>query len=79
MTNAEMRAHGIPSNTDATGSSHFGTDGFWFSTSANSEYLPIRGGNWIFGADAGVFALFLGYPRSYVSTSFGFRAALLVN
>ena len=79
MTNAEMRAHGIPSNTDATGSSHFGTDGFWFSTSANSEYLPVRGGGWSYGAYAGVFALLLYAPRSSVSTDIGFRAALLVN
>ena len=41
----------------------------------NSERLPIRGGGWSNGASAGVFALSLNYPRSYVSTAVGFRAA----
>ena len=39
------------------------------------ERLPIRGGDWINGADAGAFSLILRDPRSYVSTSIGFRAA----
>ena len=41
----------------------------------NSERLPIRGGRWGDGAGAGVFALYLGLPRSHVGTSVGFRAA----
>lgn len=39
------------------------------------ERLPYRGGYWGYGAYAGVFALSLGNPRSYVSTGIGFRAA----
>jgi len=51
--------------------------GFWFRN--NGERLPIRGGSWYHGADAGVFALDLRYPRSYVSALVGFRAAFYGN
>ena len=37
--------------------------------------MPIRGGNWNNGANAGAFSLNLNNPRSNVSTSLGFRAA----
>ncbi|GHU42318.1 hypothetical protein FACS1894111_06060 [Clostridia bacterium] len=39
------------------------------------ERLPIRGGSWSSGASAGVFALGLFDPRSYVAASIGFRSA----
>lgn len=39
------------------------------------ERLPIRGGRWGYGARAGVFALYLNYPRSYADARLGFRAA----
>lgn len=38
--------------------------------------LPIRGGNWNNGANAGVFALNFNNPRSNVNANIGFRAAL---
>ena len=44
----------------------------------NSERLPIRGGNWADGANAGVFALALRDPRSGVSSAVGFRAAFAI-
>lgn len=37
--------------------------------------LPLRGGSWGAGSDAGLFALNLNDPRSYVHTSIGFRPA----
>ncbi|PTV94003.1 hypothetical protein C8J27_11054 [Rhodobacter aestuarii] len=40
------------------------------------ERLPIRGGNWNNGGNAGVFALNLNNPRSNVNASIGFRPAL---
>lgn len=40
------------------------------------ERLPIRGGNWNNGANAGVFALNLHNPRSNASSNIGFRPAL---
>jgi len=43
---------------------------------AVSVRLPLRGGNWNNGANAGVFALNLNNPRSNVNTNIGFRAAL---
>lgn len=38
--------------------------------------LPIRGGNWNNGVNAGVFALNLNNARSNTSTNIGFRPAL---
>ena len=40
------------------------------------ERLPIRGGNWNNGANAGVFALNLNNPRSNANSNIGFRPAL---
>ena len=48
-------------------------DQFWFRN--NSERLPIRGGAWLYSANAGVFALYLADLRSDVDTGVGFRAA----
>jgi len=42
------------------------------------ERLPIRGGNWNDGGDAGVFALNLSNARSNASTDFGFRPAFVI-
>jgi hypothetical protein len=42
------------------------------------ERLPSRGGTWHNGATAGVFYLFLYDTRSYVSSSRGFRSALVL-
>lgn len=39
------------------------------------ERLPIVGGSWYFGADAGVFALNLGHPRASVTHAIGLRVA----
>lgn len=50
-------------------------DAYCYIDSTDGEYLPIRGGHWLSGADAGVFALSLGDPRSNVSATLGFRVA----
>lgn len=39
------------------------------------ERLPIRGGNWNNGSNAGVFALHLSHARSRSHTLIGFRPA----
>ncbi len=39
------------------------------------ERLPIRGGSWDYGSNAGPATLSLHDPRSYSSSSFGFRSA----
>ncbi len=41
----------------------------------DGERLPFRGGGWSGGSSAGVFALDLNYPRSYVGGGIGFRSA----
>ncbi|MGE5584042.1 MAG: hypothetical protein ACM309_00660 [Bacillota bacterium] len=41
------------------------------------ERLPIRGGNWADGSNAGVFALTLNNARSHSADSIGFRAAFI--
>lgn len=40
------------------------------------ERLPIRGGNWNNGSNAGVFALNLNNSRSNANSNIGFRPAL---
>lgn len=52
-----------------------GGDGFWVDVT--SERLPLRGGGWNTGSDAGVFALNLSFPRSYVNSIIGFRPAFV--
>ena len=42
------------------------------------ERLPIRGGHWPYGVDAGVFALHLNHSRSHASAAFGFRPAFVL-
>jgi formylglycine-generating enzyme len=41
------------------------------------ERLPFRGGGWYRGANAGVFPLYLGYPRSSSGSDVGFRSAFV--
>jgi hypothetical protein len=41
------------------------------------ERLPVRGGFWAYGSGAGVFALDLYRPRTYSSSSVGFRSAFV--
>lgn len=53
-----------------------GTDGLWMRNVG--ERLPFRGGGWDIGFDAGVFALYLGYPRSASFRDIGFRAAFVI-
>jgi len=40
--------------------------------------LPIRGGNWDNGTNAGLFALNLNNTRSHVNNNVGFRSALII-
>jgi hypothetical protein len=47
--------------------------GFW--AYADGESLPIRGGYWHYGANAGLFALNLSSLRSSTSSNIGFRPA----
>ena len=50
---------------------------FWFRN--NGERLPIRGGRWSNGANAGVFALDLSDPRTGTNGNLGFRVAYYGN
>jgi hypothetical protein len=54
-----------------------GGDTIYMNNGAGLERLPIRGGNWLIGANAGVFYLYLPVPRSNVSTDFGRRSAFV--
>jgi len=55
--------------------SNHGGDRFWARN--YGERLPLRGGCWLRGSAAGVFALDLIGPRSYVLSNVGFRAAFI--
>ena len=51
----------------------YGGDGHYMNNSG--ERLPVCGGGWYNTSDAGVFLMRLRNPRSYSSTSIGFRSA----
>ena len=66
-----LKALGLfPSDADG-----YEGDRFYFKNIG--ERLPIRGGCWSDGANAGVFVLHLYSIRSYVHTSIGFRSAFV--
>lgn len=50
-------------------------DYHWFNPVG--ERLPVCGGHWYIGAYAGVFNLYLNYPRSIAYWNFGFRSAFV--
>jgi formylglycine-generating enzyme required for sulfatase activity len=52
-------------------------EAYFYCDSNDGEFFPLRGGHWLGAASAGVFALNLRNVRSYVNTSFGFRAAFV--
>lgn len=52
-----------------------GGDGLWVRN--YGERLPFRGGSWVYGSSAGVFALYLSNARSHSGGSIGFRAAFI--
>lgn len=49
-----------------------GADGFWIRN--HGERLPLAGGDWVYGAVAGVFARNLNHPRTNTNGSVGARA-----
>jgi hypothetical protein len=49
--------------------------GFWIDKTG--ERLPLRGGNWSDGANAGLASLYLGCARSPVYSTLGFRPAFI--
>ena len=51
----------------------YGGDGHYMNNSG--ERLPICGGYWNDTSSAGVFNVYLGFPRSYSNTDVGFRSA----
>jgi len=65
---------GIPLVGGVGGANLFGNDGLWDYTPAS--LCPRAGGAWSSGADAGVWALYLGDVRGGSYSSVGFRAAL---
>jgi hypothetical protein len=71
----DWSALAIPATTSSSGSADYGNDAYWFI--AGGERLAARGGYWRNGSSAGVFALNLGYTRSVVSPTLGFRSAFI--
>jgi len=61
---ADLKAFAVPLTSDGSGSATYGNDGYWFDKAALRGAL--RGGWWIDGTRAGVFALYLGaVPTGY--------------
>jgi len=63
-----------PSSLASSGNSDFGNDYYWSSSSDNRAVR--RGGNWLSGARAGVFSLFLSRAPSSSFPGLGFRCSL---
>ena len=68
---ALLKAHGC----FPVAASGLGGDGFWVDVT--SERVPLRCGDWTYGARNGVFALYVGNPRSYALTYVGARPAFV--
>jgi len=71
---ADLKYFSIPLTSNASGSSVYGTDGYWFDKTTEYDKAAFWGGAFNSGVGAGVFALYLGTPPSYVSHDIGFRA-----
>jgi hypothetical protein len=78
-TDPKLAKHAVMGDCDSSGLAEFGNDYQYQGTSANTECLPFRGGDWRDSASAGVFALGIDNPRSSTSGSVGFRAAFCVS
>ena len=50
---------------------------YWADNTEGFEALPVRGGHWYYTSNAGLAAFDLGYQRSGVLASFGFRPAFI--
>ena len=77
-SDAGLKGFAIPATSDGTGAAQYGTDGYWFNTAdpgsaPNNIRTAIRGGPWLNGVNAGVFALNLLVPPSRSDNLIGFR------
>jgi len=72
-TDNDLNAFALPATSSADGSATYGTDGYYFDKTA--VRAAFRGGYFIYGAYAGVFALNVSYAPSGSYYSVGFRAA----
>lgn len=72
-SDADLKPFAVPATSDATGAAKYGTDGYYFSTTALRA--AHRGGAWSNGVIAGVFALNVGNAASTSSVSLGLRVA----
>lgn len=54
---------------------NYGDDYHWANT--RGERLPLCGGSWLSTSSAGVFGVYLYYPRSYAYSNIGFRSAFV--
>ena len=69
---ANLKQFALPATADAAGSDTYGKDGYYFSTAA--ERAALRGGDFLNGARAGVFALVLNYSPGSAGYDVGWRA-----
>ena len=74
----EWVADWVPQSTGCTGWGGFSDDYMCLSGAGTTAQAPgalIRGGGWILGTDAGVFAVVGRYGPSYSFSGHGFRCA----
>ena len=78
-TDKKIAKHAIMGAGDGTGRAEFGNDYQYQGTSANTEFLPFRGGGYVNVSRAGVFALNMISSRAAYGSNVGFRAAFCVS
>jgi hypothetical protein len=69
---ADLEPFAVPETTDATGSTVYGQDGYWFAPTVLRAAL--RGGTWNRGLHAGVFAVSLTIAPGLRYVTVGCRA-----
>jgi formylglycine-generating enzyme required for sulfatase activity len=63
---------GVPTETNATSSDlNYNLDRFWIKK--EGVMGMFRGGYWLSGSDAGIYAIHSGIPPSFVGNAIGFR------
>lgn len=77
-SDATLKGLAVPATTDGSGSAAYGNDGYWFDTvdpggAPNAIRTALRGGGWVYGSHAGVFALGLYAVPALAYSAIGFR------
>lgn len=74
-SDADLKPFALPATANATGAAAYGNDGFYYDFDPAEDHAALRGGDFFYGAYAGVFRLDLSSAPSRSNCLNGFRAA----